>query len=475
MTQATPTTAYVLCERYRIEERLGANRLAVVYRAFDERLHRPVLVHMLRKDLVGQEPLRQRFIQEVQASAKRSHQSLLELYDSGDVAGRPFMITEYIAGRAIRDLGPLSLEEALLYLRQLVGAVATAQAAGVAHPPISSRNVILIDDGHVELVESWQTPPNEVALDLAAYRPPERTEGMPATSASAVYALGLLLLEMLSGQRVFTGQDPRVVAEAHTTTQIPTIAEVRPSLRVIPLEQIIAKATARRPEQRYPDAASFGRAVDDLWRTLNSETKRLANAPVQRPGLRERVARVATSTIPAMAASQSPLSTSSTIPQIADDGENFASTLPPAFRQSRRRSMAGLALVIGMVVVAVLVGYSLASFAIEQLSGFQLPRPSLPSASIPSNLPEWLTGVPSGGEDVYVVSGVPDEGLNLRDNPGITTNVIGLLPNGTMLRNLDDPREADGVTWLHVRTRVDEREIEGWVSKNFVKPVTKGT
>src|SRR5436853_1331297 len=223
MTQATPTSPPVLHGRYRIEEQLGAGRLAVVYRAYDERLQRQVLVHMLRKELLGQEALRQRFIQEAHSNASRSHQSLLEIFDSGEIAGRPYMITEYVAGRTLRELGALSLEEALLYFRQLVGAVAAAQAAGVPHPPITSNNVILVEDGHVELLENWRTPAAEAALDAACYRAPERTAGGPASPAAAVYSLGLLLIEMLTGRRVVQGDDPRAVAQAHLNIQVPAL------------------------------------------------------------------------------------------------------------------------------------------------------------------------------------------------------------------------------------------------------------
>ena len=89
MTHATPLSIPLLHKRYRIEEQLGAGRLAVVYRAYDERLQRQVLVHLLRKELVDQETLRERFIQESHTAARRSHQSLLEIFDSGEIAGRP--------------------------------------------------------------------------------------------------------------------------------------------------------------------------------------------------------------------------------------------------------------------------------------------------------------------------------------------------------------------------------------------------
>src|SRR5918997_692552 len=90
-----------LHDRYRIDARLGQSRLAVVYRAQDERLKRSVLVHLLREELVGQHALRERFLQEAQRAAQRSHQGLLEVYDSGDVADRPYMITEDVSGQPL--------------------------------------------------------------------------------------------------------------------------------------------------------------------------------------------------------------------------------------------------------------------------------------------------------------------------------------------------------------------------------------
>ncbi|HMP40187.1 MAG TPA: protein kinase, partial [Roseiflexaceae bacterium] len=100
MTQATPTSTPVLQGRYRVDARLGVGRLAVVYRGFDERLQRIVLVHLLRKELVEQETLRQRFLREAQYSAQRAHPSLLDIYDSGELAGRPYYISEYVDGQA---------------------------------------------------------------------------------------------------------------------------------------------------------------------------------------------------------------------------------------------------------------------------------------------------------------------------------------------------------------------------------------
>ncbi|HEU5014762.1 MAG TPA: serine/threonine-protein kinase, partial [Roseiflexaceae bacterium] len=291
MSQSPSTSSLVLHGRYRIDAKLGTGRLATVYRGYDERLQRPVLVHMLRQELGGNEQLRQRFVEESHASARRSHQSLLEVFDSGEVGQRPYMVTEYVAGRTLRELGALSLEEALLYFRQVVGAVATCQAAGVPHPPISSSNLVLVEDGHVELLENWSTPLNEVAADIACYRAPERTEGKPATDASAVYSLGLLLYEMLTGRRMISGDDAQQIAQAHLTAHIPPLSQVRPMLHVPALEQILARATARRPEDRQPDAATLAHELDEMRRNLNSDTRKLDQPPVESPSLRRKINR----------------------------------------------------------------------------------------------------------------------------------------------------------------------------------------
>jgi hypothetical protein len=448
--------------RYRIEEQLGAGRLAVVYRAYDERLQRQVLVHLLRKELLGQAALRQRFIQEAHSNARRSHQSLLEIFDSGEIAGRPYMITEYVTGRTLRELGALSLDEALLYFRQLVGAVAVAQAAGVPHPPITANNVILVEDGHVELLENWRTPAAEVALDAACYRAPERTAGGPVTYAVAVYSLGLLLIEMLTGQRVIRGDDPRTVAQAHLDAQIPALSQIRPLLYAPALDELIRRATARDPAQRLPDAATLGHALDALRRDLSGDTRRLDRPPVQRPGLRERINR----TTGRMAAPH---------PPIRQEPAEFAAPHAAPRRaytgQSRRRSIAGMAIVIAMLILFAFAGYYGVSLALDKLANIELPRPAidLPAPDLAIDWPSWLTGIVGGSGQVLVVTGVPDEGLNLRAGPGLNMQVIALLPNTTRVRALDGPQVVDGVPWMHVRATIGNQDVEGWASLNFLK------
>jgi serine/threonine protein kinase len=470
MTRATPTTSPILHGRYRIDEKLGAGRLAVVYRAYDERLQRPVLVHMLRKELLDKEPLRQRFIQEAHTSARRSHPSLLEVFDSGEVAGRPYLITEYVAGRTLRELGALTPEEALLYFRQVVGAVATCQVAGVPHPPVSSNNIILVEDGHVELVESWLLSPAEVALDNASYRAPERTEGRAATPASTVYALGLLLFEMLTGRRAIGGAEPRAVAQAHLTARIPMLREIRPTLYAPSLERLVQQATARHPEQRYPDAVALAQALDDLRREIGGDTQRLATPPVRTPSLRERLNRTA---IGLVAPRRAPQPAPSYPPDVAPGMPGAAGRgTPSQSLRNRRRSISGIVILLSLLLAVACGAYYGASVVLDELARVELPRPALGLPAVPDlgiHLPEWLTGVVSGGGEVLVVDSAV--GLRVRAAPGLQTAVIDVLPNGARVRKLEGPVEVDSVPWLRVRARVDGRIVEGWVSGNFVKPL----
>jgi hypothetical protein len=470
MTRANPPSIPLLHSRYRIEEQLGAGRLAVVYRAYDERLQRPVLVHMLRKELVAQEPLRQRFVQEAHSAARRSHQSLLEIFDSGEVAGRPYMITEYVAGRTLRELGALSLEEALLYFRQLVGAVATCQAAGVPHPPITSNNVVLVEDGHVELLENWRTPPADIALDTAAYRPPERATGQPPTHASAVYSLGLLLIEMLTGRRIVDGDDPREVARLHLTVQTPALSEIRPLIHAPTLERLLRETTSRYPDDRPADAAALGQALDEIRRDLSGETRRLARPPVQPPSLRQRINQSASQVLarPAPSRPAADPDAASAPEALADRAARRIAVSP-----GPRRSIVGMAVLLAMLVVFGCGAYYGISLVAEKLANVELPRPSLDLPSLPDlgiEWPGWLTGIVSGGGQVWVVNIEGPEGLNLRSGPGTDQPILTFLPSGTHVRQIGGPQTIGGVEWLQVRAQVDGSEVEGWVSSLYLKP-----
>ncbi|HWQ11235.1 MAG TPA: SH3 domain-containing protein, partial [Roseiflexaceae bacterium] len=133
---------------------------------------------------------------------------------------------------------------------------------------------------------------------------------------------------------------------------------------------------------------------------------------------------------------------------------------PRGADHSRRRSLTGLGIVIALFAAVACGAYYLSSTAAGQaLEG----GPSIA-------LPDWLTGVVGGQGQVLVVTIGDIEGLNLRDAPGLGSQVIGLLPNGARVRQIGGPRTVDDVPWLQVRAEIDGQVVEGWVSAHFVRP-----
>lgn len=483
---ATPTSTPLLFGRYRVSELLGETRLAAVYVANDERLQRRVLLHLLRKELVGQERPRERFLKEIGESARRSHQALLEVFDSGDASGRPFMITEYVSGRALYGLGRLTLEQSLLYVRQVASAIAVCQAqrgpdtpTGLYHPPISSTNVLLVDEGRVKLVDSWQIAPGEVLGELAYYRAPELSQGQPASPASDVYALGLLLYELISGERPISGADPRSIALAHLSARIPPLSQVRPGLYMPTAERLVARATARLPEQRFGDAQAFGDALDTLWRDLGATTQQL-NLP-SRPARR---AQMPTNTLrPAPArATAAPA-----IPAVVPSSEPTPDVEPPRRgarrqagvdrRQMQQRNMwrglFGWVVMICLLLMVAAGSFLVVNSLAERISGLPRPNlpsmPSLPTATTGGGPLDWVRGL-FRRDEIYIVNNT--EGLRLRSSPGLAddASILTVVPNGTPVHKLEGPVYEDNVPWLRVSVEVSGERFEGWMSMNYLKP-----
>ncbi len=484
---ATPTPSPLLFGRYRVREQVGETRLTVVYAATDERLSRQVLLHLLRKELAGQDRPRERFLSEISQSARRSHQALLEVFDSGEGAGRPYMISEYVSGRPLRGLGVLTVEQALLYMRQIAGAIAACQSQadasmpqGLYHPPISSSNILLVDEGRVKLVESWLLPSSEILADQAAYRPPELSEGQPATPASAVYSMGLLLYELLTGNRPVSGDDAREIALAHLSLHLPPLSHTRPSLYLPKAEELLARATARIPEHRYTNATAFAAALDGLWRDLGATTQRLVAPNAQPASSAPPPQRIATAPLrmpdavapivkPRMQAIRSGLT-----------NLNLRANMqrPPSVdttgvrQQSLVRSMMGWVVMLGLLLAVGIGSYIGVNALINQMNGISRPNlpsvPGLPSADTNQGPFSWF-GQFIEQDEIYIVNLA--EGLNMRSEPNVhdAANIIVVVPNGTPVTKLEGPLMQDNIPWLRVSTEVAGQPYEGWMSLNYLR------
>ena len=255
--------------RYRVLRRIAEGGMATVYLAVDERLDREVALKVMRQHLTHDESFVTRFRREARSSASLSHPNVVAVFDQGEDDGCIFLAMEYVPGQTLRDVlreeGLLSPRAALDVLEPVLLALAEAHAKGLIHRDVKPENVILNDNGTVKVADfglaravtsQTVTSTQGVLLGTVAYLSPEQVERGIADARSDVYAAGLMLFEMLTGTKAFTGDTAIHVAYQHVHGGVPD-----PSSRVagLPpaLDDLVAVATARDPDDRPADAAEF--------------------------------------------------------------------------------------------------------------------------------------------------------------------------------------------------------------------------
>jgi hypothetical protein len=473
---------------------LGQSRLAVVYRAEDERLKRSVLVHLLREELLQQTPLRQRFLDEAQYAAQRSHQALLDVYDSGEVAGRPYMVTEDVAGRPLVETLPLRLPEALGVMRSIASAVALAQSNGSPHPPVSSRNIWLLDGGRTVLLENWLLAPSEAALDLAHYRAPERAQGSPPSPATTVYALGILSWEILVGRRPFVGATADLIAAEQLREALPSLLAINPHLFVPGLDRVIMGAAAADAQSRYATPQDFSRALDLYVDQATAQTGRLSILPQPRPTQgtgRFRMLRRG-DTAPTVAVQPPPpppvlrapahMPRKKVAPPMMAPGTAAGTPvtdqgLKQTVRRELRRRGCQRAIVkrsmqivlILALLYAALLGVDYAATRARQLDpgGWIASRlPDLPALGLPDlgwleRLPDLRSLLGRTGASRLVIT----KPVNLRSTPTIGGELVRTLDEGTVVQRIGEPEpdlQGGPLNWLRVVVVADG--TEGWIA-----------
>jgi serine/threonine protein kinase/tetratricopeptide (TPR) repeat protein len=206
--------------RFRIEKLLGAGGMGKVYKAFDKELSRTVALKTLLPELVGDYLLTQRFKQELLLASKISHRNILRIHDLGEVGGVKFITMAFIEGQDLNQLlkeeQPLPLERSLKIARQLCEALEAAHSEGVVHRDFKPQNVLVGNNDHVYvsdfgLATSFETAKmgmtrTGAVMGTPRYMSPEQVEGKPVDSRSDLYALGLVLYEMVAGTTPFSGE-----------------------------------------------------------------------------------------------------------------------------------------------------------------------------------------------------------------------------------------------------------------------------
>jgi len=216
--------------RYRLGDRLGSGAVAEVFRALDERLARPVAIKLFRGDAAEE---LQRHEAEMRTLAQLDHPNLVTVYDAGDADGQPYLVMQLIEGDTLADelrRGPIGPERTARYGAALADALAYVHAQGFVHRDVKPANVLIAADGRVHLadfgiarlVDSAHVTRTGDVLGTPAYFAPEQVSGGGVGSAADVYALGLMLLECLTGKRAFEGTAMEVaMARMNRDPEIP--------------------------------------------------------------------------------------------------------------------------------------------------------------------------------------------------------------------------------------------------------------
>ena len=255
--------------RYRVLSHLADGGMASVYLALDERLDREVAVKIMRRDLAQDETFVSRFRREARSAARLSHPNVVAVFDQGEDAGDMFLAMEYVPGRTLREVlvqeGPLTPRAALDLFDPILQALDAAHVAGLIHRDVKPENVILREDGVVKVADfglaravttATTTNASGVLLGTVAYLSPEQVERGIADARSDVYAVGLVLYEMLTGRKAFDGDTPIHVAYQHVHGCVPVPSAQVPSLPQ-ELDQLVALGTARDPDQRPASAGDY--------------------------------------------------------------------------------------------------------------------------------------------------------------------------------------------------------------------------
>ena len=264
----------VIANRYEVVQHIGQGGMADVFRGVDTILNREVAIKILRADLSTDAVSILRFEREAQAATALAHPNIVEIYDVGDYKGHHYIVMEYVPGRTLKQVirarGPLLKEEAVDIMKQLTSAVYEAHSRGIIHRDIKPQNVIVKADGSVKILDfgiatakgSMQLTQANNVMGSVHYLAPELAKGEQASAQSDIYALGIVLYEMLAGDVPFKADQAVQVALRHMRDPMPSLREANPTVPQS-IENIVTRATAKDPKKRY-------RNCEEMWQDLST-------------------------------------------------------------------------------------------------------------------------------------------------------------------------------------------------------------
>ncbi len=268
----------VIAGRYQVEAQIGQGGMASVYRAEDIQLGRKVAVKVLHAQYAEDQEFVERFRREAKAAAQLQHPGIVSVYDTGSWEGTWYIAMELLEGPTLKERlvgeGRIAPAEAIAITEQILRAVRAAHRDGIIHRDLKPHNVILDEEGRPKVTDfgiarrgaSDMTATGSI-LGTAHYIAPEQAQGEVITPRTDLYAVGVVLYEMLTGRTPFEGDSAVSIALAHVnnTPRSPRslVPEVSPAL-----DAVVLRALAKRPSDRFADADAFLAALSDASRGI---------------------------------------------------------------------------------------------------------------------------------------------------------------------------------------------------------------
>ena len=285
-------TGELIDNRYLLKRQIASGGMATIYAGIDTRLDRPVAVKVMHAHLANDEAFVSRFIKEAKATAALSHPNIVSIQDQGWNEGGPpavFLVMELVEGSTLRDFlnenGPLSVEQTIQFITPVLSALAAAHLIGIIHRDVKPENILISKDGRIKVADfglarnmtmaQTMTAESSVVLGSVSYLSPEQVQRGIADARSDVYAIGIVLFEMLLGKKPYDGETPIQIAYRHVNDRIPNVKEFESDIPEM-IADLIFQATAPNPDQRPKDAEQLLSKVRDIQAKLDPKRRQMS-------------------------------------------------------------------------------------------------------------------------------------------------------------------------------------------------------
>ena len=285
-------TGELIDNRYLLQRQIASGGMATIYAGLDTRLDRPVAVKIMHAHLANDEAFVSRFIKEAKATAALSHPNIVSIQDQGWNEGGPpavFLVMELVEGSTLRDYlnekGSLTVEQTFQLITPVLSALSAAHRIGIIHRDIKPENILISKDGRIKVADfglarnitmgQTMTAESSVVLGSVSYLSPEQVQRGVADARSDIYAVGIVLFEMLTGSKPYSGETPIQIAYRHVNDRIPNIQTIKSEIPTS-MAELVYEATAPNPDQRPKNAEELLNILREIQAKIDPKRRQMS-------------------------------------------------------------------------------------------------------------------------------------------------------------------------------------------------------